>query len=171
MELYKRQAAPIQAATELPPVYITVISDSHGTDLPTPSWADIVELSSFAQLVTTSPDRIVIIAVRDVDSELSKVQLVAEHPIQCGVQVHHVVDAVDYSPSAFAEKCFWNAPVVPFADWEHQIIEASRSAEQARRAALDPDERRKEDNTRADGSVKMQQVIPEEVDSELEISL
>lgn len=171
MELYKRPIQPIAAEADLPPVYVTIIDANQGVELPTPSWADIVELSTFAQLTTPNSERIVIIAVRDDDAELAKVQLVTEHPVQCGVQIHHVVDVVDYVASAFAEKCFWNAPVVPFLEWEHQIVEASREAELARRATLDTDEKRKEDNTRADGTVKLQQVIPDNEEPEPEISL
>lgn len=169
MEIYKRPVKPIATSLELPPVYVTIVADVEGTELPSITWADIVELSSFTQLVTPNEERITIIAVKDIDAELAKVQLVAENPSSCGVQIHHVTDVVDYVQSAFADKCFWNSPVIPFLEWEHQVVEAAREAELARRATLDPDERRKEDNTRADGTVKIQRVV--EDDAEPEISL
>lgn len=152
MELFKRPITLVDSP-DLPEVFICIV-DPEGESLPESDWCEVRTLTSFIDLVTPVEGKVVIIACPDNQFVADQVRLVVENGMQCGVSIVLVSNVTTYSASAAFESSLWQVRKVDFVEWKHEADEAERAAEIERRSLVGRDERRLEDNSRADGSFK-----------------
>lgn len=141
---------------DLPVVYISIVGG--GEEMPVVPWASFESLSSFKDLVTgqseekSSKPRIIL--VKDEDASLRMVSLVSDNSGTIGVAVIRVTGLSHHVSSAQADNAFWGTRIVSWNDWKDEIEEAVRVSALSAREGLSRDERKREDATRSNGTIK-----------------